>query len=369
MFLEPFFVTNQNYQRNSFMKISSTFFVKAMKSLSTVFIIICATLVILQNINAFDFSANAQPNMKNEKFFSYQAPEIVGIQQWFNGEALQISNLKGKVVLVDFWTYSCINCLRTLPHMNKLYEKYHDKGLVIIGVHSPEFFFEKNPKNVAKALTKYGIKYSVALDNDMKTWNNYNNRYWPAHYLINQEGKVVYTHFGEGAYDVMDNNVKSLLGIDSGDKEAKAKDQTKISKEQTPETYLGSERGSRNFNDSDRNFIFPKDLPKHTWALQGDWKVDSQFVESRNAGDSLKFNFLAKKVFLVMASENGEEINVKVLVNGKQKDLGGDVKNGVVKVKNSELYEIVNLSKGEGGVVEIESDSAGLQAYAFTFGD
>lgn len=316
----------------------------------------------------FNFSANAA-DLINPLPTSYNAPEIVGIEKWFNGNALKISDLKGKVVLVDFWTYSCINCLRTSPHMIELDKKYRDKGLVIIGVHAPEFDFEKNSQNVATALRKFKIEYPVALDNDLKTWKNYHNQYWPAHYLIDEDGKVVYTHFGEGAYDVMENNVRVLLGI-NGQKVQK-KEQQSYSRIQSPETYLGTERGERNINETSENFVFPKAIPTHHWALQGNWKVSSQFVESKKAGDSLKFNFVAKKVFLVMASADGKEIKAKIFVNGKQqtKDLGKDAKNGVVEVKNSELYEIVNLSQGGSGVVEIKSNGAGLRAYAFTFGN
>ncbi len=314
----------------------------------------------------FNFSAYAA-DLINRLPTSYKAPEIVGIEKWLNSDVLKISDLKGKVVLVDFWTYSCINCLRTLPHMNELNQKYRDKGLVIIGVHAPEFDFEKNPQNVVRALRKFKIEYPVALDNDLKTWKNYHNQYWPAHYLINKEGKVVYTHFGEGAYDVMENNVRVLLGLDK--QKIEEKDQQIYSRIQSPETYLGSERGERNVNEDAKNFIFPKVISNHHWALQGNWKVDAQFVESKNVGDSLKFNFIAKKVFLVMASADGKEVRAKIFVNGKQKDLGKDAKSGMVKVKNSELYEIVNLSQGGNGIVEIKAENAGLRAYAFTFGD
>ena len=334
--------------------------------------IIFAALILLQNSNIFIFSspANAEdkkPALINAISSSYSASEIVGIEKWFNGSALKISDLKGKVVLVDFWTYSCINCLRTLPHMIELDKKYRDKGLVIIGVHAPEFDFEKNPQNVAAALHKFKIEYPVALDNDLKTWKNYNNQYWPAHYLINKEGKVVYTHFGEGAYNVMENNIRVLLGLDK--QKIEEKDQQIYSRIQSPETYLGAERGERNVNKDAKNFIFPKVIPNHHWALQGNWKVNAQFIESKKAGDSLKFNFIAKKVFLVMASADGKEVRAKIFVNGKQKDLGEDAKIGMVKVKNSELYEIVNLSQGGNGIVEIKAENAGLRAYAFTFGN
>lgn len=145
----------------------------------------------------------------------YPAPQIGGVQKWINSEPLNLELLKkqGKVVLVTFWAYSCINCIRTLPYLNDLYEKYHDKGLVIIGIHSPEFEFEKDEQNVEKAVKEDKIKYPVALDNDLVTWGKFNNRFWPARYLINKEGKIVYTHFGEGKYDITESNIRYLLGL------------------------------------------------------------------------------------------------------------------------------------------------------------
>jgi thiol-disulfide isomerase/thioredoxin len=145
----------------------------------------------------------------------YVAPKIEGIQKWINSEPLLLKTLKreGKVVLIHFWTYSCINCLRTLPHIKNWHAKYKDKGLVIIGVHSPEFEIERNPDNVTKAVKDYGVLYPVAIDNDLKTWENFNNSYWPSLYLIDRNGHVVYTHFGEGEYDVTENNIISLLDM------------------------------------------------------------------------------------------------------------------------------------------------------------
>src|SRR6185503_6564716 len=131
---------------------------------------------------------------------------------WLNSEALTMKSLKGKVVLIDFWTYTCINCVRTLPFVTSWYEKYKDDGLVIVGVHTPEFAFEKDKSNVEMAIKRHGITYPVAQDNDYKTWGAYNNRYWPSEYLVNKEGHIVYTHFGEGNYDVTENAIRKLLG-------------------------------------------------------------------------------------------------------------------------------------------------------------
>lgn len=144
----------------------------------------------------------------------YNAPEFTGLDGWLNSQPLTIQGLQGKVVLVDFWTYSCINCIHTLPYVVSWDKKYRDKGLVVVGIHSPEFDFEKNRDNVKAALTRYGISHPVALDNRLATWTNFRNQFWPAYYLINKQGKVVYTHYGEGDYDITENNIRYLLQAD-----------------------------------------------------------------------------------------------------------------------------------------------------------
>jgi uncharacterized protein (DUF924 family) len=251
--------------------------------------------------------------------------------------------------------------------MKKLHEKYSDKGLVIIGVHSPEFDFEKNEKNVENAIKKFGIKYAVAMDNEMRTWQNFDNHYWPAHYLIDQNGKVVYSHFGEGKYDVMENNVAALLDI----KEAKIEKDKKLdySVKTTRETYLGLQRAENNYNDQKSNFTFPKILPTHGWALSGKWQLSDQFIESKAKGDAIKINFNSKKVYLVMSSKNKEGVKVKIRLNEDVKNLGKDALNGEVLVKEDRLYELVDLKKFGNGILEIEAEKSGLRAYAFTFGN
>lgn len=171
-----------------------------------------------------------------------QAPEFNGIQQWLNSNALTIAGLKGKVVLVDFWTYSCINCIRTLPHVTKLYETYKDKGLVVIGVHTPEFDFEKDTTNVQSAIKRFGINYPVAQDNNYKTWDAYSNKYWPAKYLINQEGKIVYMHFGEGNYDVTEKAVQELLKLNQAAQTQVTAQSPEFMKIRSPEMYFGTYR-------------------------------------------------------------------------------------------------------------------------------
>ena len=169
---------------------------------------------------------------------TYAAPEFVGIQTWLNSSPLTMAQLKGKVVLVDFWTYGCINCVHTLPYVTALDKKYRDKGLLIIGVHSPEFEFEKKLDNVQAALAQHGIHYPVAMDNELSTWVNFKNRYWPAQYLVDKQGQVVYTHFGEGNYDITENNIRRLLGLQNLSVSEQVPAPAKISA-QTSKTHPG----------------------------------------------------------------------------------------------------------------------------------
>lgn len=178
-----------------------------------------------------------------------RAPEIKGITHWINSEPLTIAGLKGKVVLVDFWTYSCINCIRTQPYLNAWYAKYKDKGLEIIGVHTPEFEFEKNIPNVERAVKDEKITYPVAMDNNYATWNAFDNHYWPAKYLIDQNGQIVYTHFGEGDYDEIEQKVQALLGLN--DKMVEVIGILQAQAGQTAETYLGYERGHNFMNQAE----------------------------------------------------------------------------------------------------------------------
>lgn len=296
--------------------------------------------------------------------------EISGIEKWFNSKPIKISNLRGKVVLVDFWAYSCVNCLRSLPNLIELDKKYRAKNLVLIGVHSPEFDFEKNSANVKKALKKYGIKYPVAMDNNLQTWRNFNNHFWPAQYLLDKEGKLVYYHFGEGDHEVLENKIRTLLNIDD-EIVVKNNDRQFSLAPLTPEIYLGSERSEGNLNWPKTILTFPESVTQHGWALQGKWKIENQFIESKNINDSIKLSFVAKKVFLVMSSASGKSVKVKIFLDDKEidpSDYGTDVINGSVIVKDSRLYSLVNLSQKKSGVIELQVGDKGLRAYAFTFG-
>ncbi len=216
----------------------------------------------------------------------YKAPELTGIAGWINSKPLGLAALKGKVVLIDFWTYSCINCVRTLPYLVDWDKKYRDKGLVIIGISAPEFEFEKSRDNVADAAKKRGIDYPIALDNNLATWSAYHNQYWPAHYLIDPKGNVVYTHFGEGDYDVTEHNIRVLLGL-KGEAADTAQMPSMWSSHQTPETYLGYARAERAkadlVHDKATDYCFPDMLPADSWSLNGKWQV-GRAIHCRDAG-------------------------------------------------------------------------------------
>jgi thiol-disulfide isomerase/thioredoxin len=294
---------------------------------------------------------------------TYQAPEISGIDNWLNSKPLTLASLKGKVVLIDFWTYSCINCLRTLPHVNNWHQQYHDKGLVIIGIHSPEFSFEKNIKNVESAVKKYGINYAVALDNELETWTSFQNKYWPAHYLIDQKGHVVYTHFGEGNYAQTENNIRHLLGLNA--LKTKGAEPVTSSSKQTPETYLDSQferfLGPKKLSKNIANFSLPKNLPINHWALEKKWLVESQRIVAQESGAKLQLNFTAKKVFLVLGSSHKKPLKIKLKINGKSP------KKDEIMVSEHRLYQLFEQDKIANGLLEIISSEAGLEAYAFTF--
>lgn len=304
----------------------------------------------------------------------YPAPQIDGIKNWINSAPLRLDHLKGKVVLIDFWTYSCINCVRTLPFLTKWDETYRDKGLVIIGIHTPEFEFEKKLSNVQNAVKKHDIHYAVALDNNFKTWLNFQNRYWPAHYLIDREGRVVYTHFGEGNYDVTESNIRFLLGLTPKSKSPEAKE-TSVNT-LTPETYLGYDRGERFAKPSamipDHPFDYPalKNIPLNEWSLEGKWVIEKQRITAKEADAKIKLHFNAKKVFLVLGSGIGRPITAKIILNGSPvgKKSGIDVHQDEVTVTKDTLYELVSLDSFEDSILELQASEPGLQAYAFTFG-
>ncbi|MDP9195840.1 MAG: cytochrome c biogenesis protein DipZ [Pseudomonadota bacterium] len=292
----------------------------------------------------------------------YPAPAIGGISRWFNSPPLEMSQVKGKVVLVDFWTYSCINCIRTFPYLKDWYAKYRDQGFEIVGVHSPEFAFEAEADNVKKAIEKFGITWPVAMDNDFVTWKNFRNRYWPGHYLISRDGQVVYTHSGEGDYGITENNIRVLLGLNRAT--AMPAETDASSAGQTPEIYLGYRRAKNSpsplVRDVEHPYSFPDTLPLHHWALKGSWRVEAQRIVAAEAGAALRLHFRAGKVFLVLGTRGGKPVDVRLILDGQP--LKG------ITVDHHTLYSVVTQDQVRDGILEIIATEPGLEAYAFTFG-
>lgn len=293
------------------------------------------------------------------------APELTGINNWLNSDPLTLESLKGKVVLIDFWTYTCINCIRTLPHVTSWYEKYKDDGLVVIGVHTPEFEFEKDTKNVADALEKYNITYPVAQDNDYKTWRAFSNRYWPAKYLIDKNGTIRYYHFGEGKYDETERAIQLLLeetGRNVPQDFSTMPDESPTVRV-SPETYLGSQRMEYLYpNGSTRNgeqaFTLSPNIPVSTFSLGGTWDVQNEY--SKSIKDSvLQIRFYAKNVFLVMRPISTESGTVKVYVDGTLEK--------TLTIESDALYDLVKNPEYGEHVLRLEF-SPGIEVFAFTFG-
>ncbi len=301
-----------------------------------------------------------------------RAPELIGITDWINSQPLTLSQLRKKVVLIDFWTYTCINCIRTLPHVVEWYNTYKDLGLEIIGVHTPEFAFEKNKNHVENAVKKFNITYPVALDNDYKTWQAYNNHYWPAHYLIDQHGTIVKTHFGEGHYIEMENAICALLNLPACKKTEKISSDRPL----TPETYLGFERADKYHpslhiqKNKPTNYQCIKTLSNNQICLDGTWTIMPNSIQSNSDTCSLELNFIANHVYLVMQSDTPQLITI--LLDNKpiqQQYYTHDMTTqGEILVSEPRMYELINLKNDYGRHTLTLQCHKGLNAYVFTFG-
>jgi cytochrome c biogenesis protein CcdA/thiol-disulfide isomerase/thioredoxin len=291
------------------------------------------------------------------------APDFEGIELWLNSEPLTLAGLRGKVVVLDFWTYSCINCLRTLPHVKAWHEAYRDDGLVIVGVHTPEFAFEREPANVRDAVSSLGVDYPVALDNEFATWNAWGNRYWPAKYFVDRRGRIRYAHFGEGAYEESEAVIRRLLAEPGlpGPVSRAIPDRTPTG-HQTPETYLGYGRvssfvGSPIVPDRESSYQIPRFVPGHGFALGGLWTVEEErVVAGRDA--RLRLVFTAGEVFLVLGTGEGVE-TVEVRLDGRPVR--------TVRVPEDRLYTLGSIPGGNREHTLDLRFSPGTEAYAFTF--
>ena len=314
-------------------------------------------------------------------------PSLAGAQEWLKSPPLSLEALRGKVVLVDFWTYSCINCLRSIPYVRAWAEKYKDHGLVVIGVHAPEFAFERNVANVKTALGTFKIGYPVAIDNEYKIWRSFENEYWPAHYLIDGNGKVRHHHFGEGEYDDSEEIIQKMLK-DAGNKDVPgglvtvnasgAQAAADTSDVKSPETYVGYDRGNHFVSPggvvADKDHAYAAGEPQlNEWSLTGNWTVGPERAQLDDKDGSIVYRFHARDLHLVLGpSAEGSQIRFRVTIDGKapgdahgmDTDAEG---NGVVTTQR--LYQLV---RAPGTVAdhtfEIRFLDPGVQAYAFTFG-
>ena len=301
------------------------------------------------------------------------APEIRGTQRWFNtprGSSLSLASLRGRVVLIDFWTYSCINCLRTMPFLRAWDARYHDAGLTVVGVHAPEFAFERDAGNVGRAIRANRLRYPVVQDNEFATWRAYGNQFWPAKYLIDARGRVRYAHFGEGAYGETEAAIRSLLA-EAGRRGLGARVRARAERagaHVTPEAYLGTERGERVVNGpvaGTVRFALPaagaRAIPRHHLALEGRWRRDGTRAVAADRGARLHLRFAARDVFLVLgvADHARGSRRVDVLLDGRRR--------GSIRVTGHRLYDVVRLPEAGEHLLTL-APQRGTEAYAFTFG-
>ncbi|HEY4029334.1 MAG TPA: cytochrome c biogenesis protein DipZ [Caulobacteraceae bacterium] len=315
-------------------------------------------------------------------------PPLDGASQWLNSPPLTRAGLKGKVVLVDFWTYSCINCIRALPYVEAWAKRYGPQGLVVIGVHTPEFAFEKQQSNVERAIKTFGITYPVAMDNDYSIWQAFDNNSWPAHYFIDAEGNVRHVHLGEGEYDKSEEIIRTLLaerngapvtGSLVGKAGTGVQEASAFNDAYSPETYLGYGRAERfaspggERKDQSAAYAAPDSFRADGWALTGSWKVEKEQATALAAGDRILFRFRARDLHMVLGpSPGGKPIRFRITIDGKppgdSHGLDTDSQgNGAITTQR--LYQLVRQPAVKGDrTFQIEFLDPGVQAFTFTFG-
>jgi thiol-disulfide isomerase/thioredoxin len=290
-----------------------------------------------------------------------------------------MAELKGKVVLVDFWTYTCINCIRTLPFVTGWYEKYKDQGFVVVGVHTPEFEFEKKTTNVQMALDDYHITYPVVQDNDYKIWNAYNNNYWPAHYFIDKNGHIRHTHFGEGSYEESEKFIQRLLAEDGTQVETSILDmEPETVQTRSPETYLGYGRieffasPEKVKPDLQTTYSIPTIQPNNTFAYGGNWMIGKEYASAAKDAE-LQLKFESKNVYLVMRPKDGAKsgkievfLDDKLVEDGRGLDVAQD--SSTVTVTEDRIYTIIQLSQPGKHALKLKFLDENIEVFAFTFG-
>lgn len=303
-------------------------------------------------------------------------PDIVG-DTWFNSPPLARDDLRGRIVLADFWTYSCINCLRTLPFLREWWARYRDEGFVLLGIHAPEFEFEKQVENVGRAVEELGVTWPVVLDNDYVNWHNFANHYWPAKYLSNSEGRIVYEHFGEGQYSRTERKIQELLRSEQGFESLPevVTEPVKSCVKATPELYCGYTRGrlanSSGFvYEADADYMAPKKIPVDTIALEGRFKATREYVQSSEPGSTVLLAFSATEVNMVLDAP-ADEARIRVLLGDEvaPSDIAGaDVGHaGQVAVTEPRMYNLLKADHPVEGVLAAQALEGTLRAYAFTF--
>jgi thiol-disulfide isomerase/thioredoxin len=316
-------------------------------------------------------------------------PDLSGATAWLNSPSLTKNQLKGKVVLVDFWTYSCINCLRSMPYLRAWAARYKDSGLVVIGVHTPEFGFEEDPANVAKAVRKFDITFPVAIDSQHRIWNAFNNEYWPAHYFIDATGRIRFHHFGEGRYDESETWIRQLLaerngqpaqprqGIEASGAGVEAPSDGRSMA--SPETYIGYERAAHFVSpgglsrESSRNYAAPRQLELNQWGLAGKWTDRGQDALLDSTPGSILFRFHARDLHLVLGpAANAKPVRFRVRIDGQApgENHGVDTDaQGYGVVTEDRLYQLVRQQEPiQDHTFEIEFLDPGVHAFSFTFG-
>lgn len=337
--------------------------------------------LLLKQSDSADESVDA--SMANTRYPVYN--EIVNPSGFINSEPFELSDLVGKkVILLDFMTYSCINCQRTFPYLNAWYDAYKDEGLEIVGIHTPEFAFERLESNVRSAADKFGLEFPIVLDNEYATWRAYGNRFWPRKYLIDINGQIVYDHIGEGAYEETEQKIQELLqerarqlntavSFDMSEMQhPEDAEKVDFSAIQSRETYLGSRRSNEQgivvrVQNGITTFARPEQVEPNRAYLVGEWKITPEYAEAVSSDATILYKYQAKKVFLVMGSDS--IATVHVLHDGKTPDevAGNAVVDGVVTVEEETLYRLIEGDRSGEHVLELEM-SPGVKAFAFTFG-
>jgi thiol-disulfide isomerase/thioredoxin len=328
------------------------------------------------------------------------APEFVGIETWLNSPPLTMESLRGKVVLVDFWTYSCVNCLRTLPYLKSWDEKYRDKGLVIIGVHSPEFQFERDQSNVRMAISKYGLKYPNALDNSFQTWTAFQNHFWPHKYLIDQDGVIRHEQIGESGHQETESMIQKLLaergrgaGMPAQMPSIITIPETEIEPRKigTPEIFLGLEKSEHQGNEESAglsktiNYKQPEAIRENRYYLVGSWTVEQENAKFMGgAGGGLLLRYTARSMNMVAGAVGDQPVVIELELDGKpltEKEAGSDVKidsegRATAQIRESRLYNLIHNQAGYGThtlTIKIqnaaaEKEAGSLRVFTFTFG-